>query len=415
MLRYVAPAGAPIGLADLARWARLAASSADVETMLRRDICSRFGVRHCFLTNTGRAGQTLLLRAMRRLAPSARDEVVVPSYTCYSVAASVVKAGLRPRIVDISPDTLGYEPHEIARTDFSRVLAIIATNLYGLPNDLPALSRLARDHHVFLIDDAAQAMGATVGGRASGTWGDAGLFSFDKGKNVSAIDGGVIVTNSDTMAEALDKEIADLPGATASPVDVAKVVAYSLFLRPSLYGIPQRIPQLGLGRTVFTTDFAVARPSRVLAALGVTMVRRLGSFTAARRANAEALSRELRGMGVNPVAPLPGSEPVYLRLPVLAASEWEQRAAIDVLTAAGIGATRSYPASLADLPELRGVLANGRLVATGGRDVASRVVTLPTHPFVTAADIRRTVRTLSSSVCGGSGTGGHVVRTKAAP
>ena len=164
MLRHVAPAGAPIQFADLARWAGVAISTRDVPEAFRVGLRTRFAVRHCVLTSTGRAGMTLLLKALRRLAPPNRDEVVLPSYTCYSVAASVVKAGLRPRIVDISATTLDFSPEALANTDFSRVLALVATNLYGLPNDLPALDRLTRDRGVFLVDDAAQAMGASVGG-----------------------------------------------------------------------------------------------------------------------------------------------------------------------------------------------------------------------------------------------------------
>ena len=278
------------------RWCGTAFSSTPAPAALEQAIRDRFGVRHVFLTSTGRAGLTLLLRAMRRLADGTRDQVVVPSYTCYSVPASVVKAGLRPRIVDISPHTLDYAPEALEQTDFSRVLAIVATNLYGLPNDLPALERVARRHGTFLVDDAAQALGATVGGRWSGTWGDAGLFSFDKGKNVSAIDGGILVTNSDALAAALREETARLetPGLGTSAVHVLKALAYFALLRPWLYGIPARIPQLGLGRTVYTTDYPLAQSDRVLVALGLTMLRRLDEFTSARRANAAALLAELR-------------------------------------------------------------------------------------------------------------------------
>ena len=391
LFRYLAPAGSPVTTGDLLRWCGTAFASTPARVALEQAIRDRFAVRHVSLTSTGRAGLTLLLRAMRRLADGTRDQVVVPSYTCYSVPASVVKAGLRPRIVDVSPHTLDYTPEALEQTDFSRVLAIVATNLYGLPNDLPALERVASHHGAFLIDDAAQALGATVGGRWSGTRGDAGLFSFDKGKNVSAIDGGILVTNSDALAAALREETAHLetPGAGASAVHVLKALAYFALLRPSLYGIPARIPQLGLGRTVYTTDFPLRQPDRVLVALGLTMLRRLDEFTSARRANAAAALAELRPIELDTIEPQAGTAPAYLRLPVLLAGEREQRAAIEALNAAGIGATRSYPASIADLPELRGQLADAGPVAKGGREIARRIVTLPTHPLITAADISR--------------------------
>jgi len=400
-LRHLAPAGAPIGLADLVRSVGLTVSGRDVAETLRQAIGHRFGVRHSFLTSTGRAGLTLLLRAMRHLAPATRDEVILPSYTCFSVAASIAKAGLRPRIVDISAATLDYAPDQLDAADFSRVLAIVATNLYGLPNDLPALSETARRHGVFLIDDAAQSMGASVGGRWSGTWGDAGLFSLDKGKNVSAIDGGVIVTNSEAVASALEQELQSIPspGGVVSCLGLAKAVAYAVLLRPRLYWIPNSIPQLGLGKTVFTTDFPLERPPRSLVALAVTMLDRLDEFTGARHANAAKLLEVLSAVpGLQPIAPTAGTAPVYLRLPILIADANARDRALARLNAAGIGATGSYPASIADIAELQCSVAGGVSNAETGRRVARQIVTLPTHAFVTPADVRRTIAAIGGVV-----------------
>jgi len=393
-LRYVAPSGAPIRLPDLARWASIAVSSRDASEDLRRLIRDRFAVPHCELTSTGRAGMTLLLRALRRLAPGVRDEVVVPSYTCYSVGASVVKAGLKLRVVDISEDTLDYSSDALQSMDLSRTLAIVATNLYGLPNDMASLSALARRSGAFLIDDAAQAMGGSFDGRWCGTWGDAGLFSFDKGKNVSAIDGGLVVTNSDDVAEAMRAELAGCQsaGLMSSGVHVAKALAYFTMLRPSLYSIPTRIPQLALGKTVYDTEFPLHQADSVLMALGLVMMRRLDEFTNARRANAAALLAGLKSMsGLASIAPRARAVPVYLRLPVLFSNGSARDVALQELTAAGIGATGSYPGSLVDVPQLRSAIVNPADSANGGRQVARRIATLPTHPFVTSKDIARTL------------------------
>ncbi len=383
MSRYFAPAGAPIRFTDLARWPMIAASSPDASDALGRHLRERFGVHECFLTSTGRAGMTLLLQAMRRLAPD-RDQVVLPSYTCYSVAASVVKAGLRPRVLDIAPETLDYDLHALETADHGRTLAIVATNLYGLPGDLPRLHQLSRRLGVFLVDDAAQAMGASVGGRASGTWGDAGLFSFDRGKNVSAIEGGVVLTQSSELAGAVRQELAALPpGRRVAPlVHVMKALAYAAMLRPLLYGIPARIPQLGLGRTVFTTEFELAPAAPVVASLALTMMRRLDEFTNARVANARALLDGLDGLRVTTIHPGADARAVYLRLPVLWASRAVRDAAVLALNRAGIGATSSYPASLADVAELKPHLVDPVPPARGGREVAARIMTLPTHPYV---------------------------------
>jgi dTDP-4-amino-4,6-dideoxygalactose transaminase len=407
--RYVAPAGAPIGASDLMRWVRLSMNRPDGNDQLLDAMRSRWGPGHYFLSCTGRAGMTLLLRAMRQLRSSDRDEVVVPSYTCYSVPASAVKAGLRVRIVDIDPATLDYDPRQLAGTDFSRVLAIVATNLYGLPSDLPGLARLARDRGVFLIDDAAQAMGASVVGRWSGTWGDAGLFSFDKGKNVSSIDGGVVFTASNDLAAALEAEWAGLasPSTATTALHLVKVLAYTVMLRPRLYGIPARMPSLGLGRTVFTTDFPLEKATAASSVLGAVMLQRLERFTDARVANARALAESLGSVpGVRLITPRPDARPAYLRLPVYLEAPLERDAAIAALNAAGVGATGSYPASLVDVPELRPALAGTPPAAPGGRMVARRIMTLPTHPFVTAADMARMRDVLRSTEAAADATAG---------
>ena len=396
-LRAIAPAGAPIGIGDLTRWAGAGLSGGDLPKMLEGAITTRFGVQHCSVTSSGRAGLTLLLRAMRRVAPAERDEVIVPSYTCYSVAAAVVRAGLRPRIVDISADTLDYSPEALAATDWSRVLAIVASSLYGLPADLPELVRVARSHGAFLIDDAAQAMGGKIAGQWCGTWGDAGLFSFDKGKSVSAVRGGAVVTNRATLAAALDAEMETLlpSGRGSASRDVGLALSSFVLLRPWLYWIPNSIPQLGLGKTVYSTEFAMERPSRALSSLGAVMMRRLDEFTATRRANADALLAGSSSVpGLQTISPLRESEPVYLRLPLLAVDGDARARAVAALVAAGIGASASYPASIADIPALRGLLATP-VEASVGRDVASRIFTLPTHAYVSARDIERTVAILT--------------------
>lgn len=394
--RHVAPAAAPIRVTDLARWVATLTRDRTPVVTLTRHVAARVDAKYCAATCTGRAAMTVVLRALKRARRDARDEVLIPSYTCYSVAAAVVRAGLRPHIVDISLQTLDFDWTRLQQVDTSRALAIVGTNLYGIPSDMPRLSKFARDRRLFLVDDAAQAFGATVGGRPSGSWGDAGIFSFDKGKNVSAIDGGLIVSNHDHVIRSLEVEMAELPPTPPARILAAlvKLVGYVALVPPSLYWIPNSIPQLGLGQTIYDTSYAVERYSRPLAALGVTMLRRLDAFTAARLANAEAMRSRLAGLTtISFVQPPPGSNPVYLRFPLLAADRDARDAIVAALNDAGIGATASYPRSLADLPHLDAYPMD-LAVPSSGAAVADRIVTLPTHPLVGPRDIDRTVEVI---------------------
>lgn len=389
--RYVPPAGSPIRPGDLVAWTKQLFSNRDARADLCAALQTQLGVRHCHLISTGRAALTVILKSMRRLSPQ-RDVVIVPSYTCFSVPASVIKAGLTPRIVDVDPATLDYDWFQLDLAIDRRVLAVIATNLYGLPSDLPRLSLLVREAGVFLIDDAAQALGGAVGGRPCGTWGEAGLYSFDKGKNVSAIEGGVIVTGSEELNVAIDAELESVRRSATTRVagSLIKLAAYVAFMPPSRYWIPNGIPQLRLGTTPFDVTFSLEAYSRTLAALALTMLDRLGEFTAHRRRAAGILTARLEQFP-ELTLPRPGerAEPVYLRFPVLLADGEARRQALKALNAAGIGATGSYPTSIADIPALRGVTADARAPLTGGRSVASTILTLPTHPHVSDVDLER--------------------------
>jgi dTDP-4-amino-4,6-dideoxygalactose transaminase len=400
--RHVAPAGSPIPPSALAEWLGALVTGGPAIRNLEESLAKKVGVRHCIGFNTGRAALTVLLRSLRAVFPGHRDEVIVPSYTCYSVAASVVKAGLTPRLADIDPETLDFDYQRLARTDFRRVLAIVATNLYGLPNDLPVLTALARQHGVLVVDDAAQALGGRVGGRNCGTGGDAGLYSFDKGKNLSAINGGAIVTDKPQIADAIAADVSQMPCAAAGEVagSLITLAAYTVLLPPRMYWIPKNIPALGLGRTVYTTDYSIARQPTTLAALALTMLPRLDSYTARRRQNAEMMVARLEGAsGVQPIRLAPTAEPAYLRLPLLLEGRGVRDTAIHVLNRAGIGATGSYPTSIADINELRGQLRGDDRDSCGARTVAERILTLPTHPYVTrddavkATDLLQTVLT----------------------
>lgn len=124
------------------------------------------------------------------LAP--RDEVILPSFTFVSTANAVVLRGAVPVFVDIDPDTLNIDPAQVAAAVTPRTKAIIAVHYAGYPADMDRLSQIAKAHDLFLIEDAAQALGATYKGRQAGTLGDMAAFSFHETKNIISGEGGAL-------------------------------------------------------------------------------------------------------------------------------------------------------------------------------------------------------------------------------
>ena len=311
-----------------------------------------------------------------------------------------MRAGLKVRLVDVDPETLDYAGEGLKTCDFRKALAVVATNPYGYPSDMRTLRALTRHHGVFLVDDAAQAMGASADGSPSGVRGDVGLFSLDKGKNVSAIDGGIVLAQSDEVADAIRLSIGKLPQSTPSVLAelAVKLCVYVAFLRPSLYWIPNSLPNTGIGTTVYRTDFALAQMPGPVASLGRVMLDRLAGFAEHRRMTAESWRRAVAGVaGISLIRAVADSTPAYLRYPILEADGVSKDRTIRALNAVGIGATGSYPTDLGAIPDLAPHLVGACTDLAGGRTVAARIVTLPTHPLVTERDVRRGAAALANT------------------
>lgn len=396
-MRHLAPAGTAIGphTAALGLLAGLVSKSSHAE--LARSMAQHAGRNSAFLMSTGRAGMSVVLQTMKTLAPD-RNEVLVPGYTCYSVPASVKLAGLTPRFVDIDANTLSPDLAALERLDTSRVLALVSANLYGIPNQLRELEGFARSRGILMLDDAAQALGATLGGRNVGGFGDAGLYSFDKGKNITSIEGGAI-TASGELARALESRCASLvpTSAVRTAMTSAKLLVYSTMLRPTAYGLMNKLP-LGLGTTRWEDDYPLGAYSPVLAAVALRLYRRLDQLTLTRATNARGLSESLRDLpGIRLPRIAADANPAWARFVLFMDDAARRGRAVAALNAAGIGATVSYPQALVDVPEARALLAADAGPQEGSRKVAASVVTLPTHAYV-PADLGARVREILARV-----------------
>jgi len=394
MLRYIAPSGTPVKLADLFGWLSDTISGKDRREELCEAIKSRYGVSHCFLMSSGRAAMAMLFSMLKQHnQDAARDEIVLPSYTCYSVPAAAEIAGLKVRICDIDPHTLSYDMEQFNSIDLGRVLCVVTANLYGYPNDLGEIESITRQAGCYLLDDAAQSMHAMIDQRYSGSWGDIGLYSLDKGKNITSIQGGIIVTNNDQLAEWIDQEIQKLPVPSFKQqlADAIKLIIYSFMLKPFLYWIPANIPALGLGRTLYTTDYLFSQYSRSMAALAWRLFARIDEISRLRSERAGKILKVLQdNSGISFIQRVKDSaKPVYLRVPVLVHASKTRSQIISELNERGIAATCSYPQSIADLEQVEkfSTIHNG--IASSGQYIAAHIVTLPSIAFLKDRDIRK--------------------------
>lgn len=146
-------------------------------------------------------GTTALQVTLQALGLEPGDEVIVPSLTFGSTATAVVHQAGVPVFADIDPDIYTLAPSDLERCVSDRTEAIIPVHLYGHPAEMDTINEFAKKHDLAVVEDAAQAHGATYKGDSVGSLGDAGCFSFYATKNVTTGEGGVVTTDSTELAE----------------------------------------------------------------------------------------------------------------------------------------------------------------------------------------------------------------------
>jgi dTDP-4-amino-4,6-dideoxygalactose transaminase len=168
-------------------------------TALEAELAALAGVRHGVGVGSGTDALRLALAAVG-VKPG--DEVITPAFSFVASASTILMTGATPVFVDVEPATLGLDPERLERALTSRTRAIVAVHLYGHPARIDRIAETARRHGAALVEDAAQAVGATWDGRPIGGWGDASCLSFYPTKNLGACgDGGLLLTDRDDVAE----------------------------------------------------------------------------------------------------------------------------------------------------------------------------------------------------------------------
>lgn len=148
------------------------------------------------------SGTDALHLALKALGVGRTDEVITTPFTFFATVEAILYVGATPVFVDIEEDTYNINPDLIEEKITPRTKAIIAVHIFGAPADMIKIKSIADKYGIYVIEDAAQAFGAMIGGRKVGSIGDIGCFSFYPSKNLGCFgDGGMVVTNSEEVAE----------------------------------------------------------------------------------------------------------------------------------------------------------------------------------------------------------------------
>jgi len=315
---------------------------------LEGEVAAYCKVKHAIAVASGTDALHLALRAA---GIAEGDEVITTPFTFIATAEAISYVGARPVFVDIDPETFNIDVNLIEAAITERTRAIVPVHLFGQPADLAPIRDICDRHGLKLVEDCAQSFGAEYRGRMTGTWGDFGCFSFFPSKNLGCYgDGGMIVTDSDEMADA---------------VRVLRNHGSRQRYHHSVIGYNSRLDEL---------QAVVLRAK----------LKHIDTYNMLRRKNAHLYSARLHGTGVIPPAEDGKGVHVYHQYTILTdARESIQKALAD----AGIASAVYYPIPLHQQEVYRESCAGCSFPVS--EEIAARVLSLPIYPELTGAQVER--------------------------
>lgn len=396
--RTLAPAASPIGwqnyISGLKGWAK---GPTELDRFAR-EINDFFGVSSSFYLSSGKAAIAITLKSLKDLYPD-KDEVLIPAYTCYSVPAAVAHAGLRVKLCDLDPDTLDFDYELLEKElDNKRLLCVITSHLFGCTVDVARLKAKVADRCLPVVEDAAQSFGGMYGSGKVGTLGDVGIFSLGRGKALSTVEGGIIITSRPDIATHLEKHFSSLP--KYDFLDCLRLSAYAFalmcLLRPSFFWIPKLLPFLGMGETVYDPEFKIKKMSSLQAGLSRNWQQRLEQFQSLRKQISRKWSLLLQTLQQKHYFLEEHISGELIRFPWKIDSLNVRRQLLELSQRDGLGISRTYPSSIAGIPALADEFADKSYPIA--KELAENILTLPVHPFLKPQDIEKIKRIVTGII-----------------
>jgi len=309
------------------------------------------GVKHAIATSSG---TTALVAALLSHGVGPGDEVITTPFTFIASANSILCTGAKPVFVDVDQESYNIDPRVIEEKITGRTRAIMPVHLYGYPCDMDAITRIAAEHGLAVIEDACQAHGASIRGRKVGSYGT-GCFSFYPSKNMTTAEGGMITTDDDEIA------------------DRARLIRN--------HGQSQLYLHQTLGYNFRMTELQ--------AALGLVQLQKLPEWTRKRIENASYLSERLSNVITPQVKE--GYRHVFHQYTVRVGLHRD--GALERLNQAGIGARVYYPLPVHQQPFYRQLGYDESLPVA--ERMSQEVLSLPVHPALTRDELDKIVNEVS--------------------
>ena len=358
------------------------------KTSLEEGLALYLQQKHVQIESSGTAAIMVGLTALKRL--SHRRSVIIPAYTCPFVPLAIIRCGLKPIICDTKKHHFDFCLESLEAACDEDTLAIMPTHLGGRVADLGGIMKIAQQCGAYVVEDAAQALGARWQGKLVGTLGDIGCYSLGVGKGLTIYGGGAVIAREDNVRQALEathREIVPFKLIWEVP-RLLGLIGYYAFYRPLglglVFGIPLR-QNLKRGKLIeavgddCSANFPVHHVGRWRKSIGAKALHRLPTFHEDSRK--QALMRKLqlsKIRGVNVMDDTDGDVGTWPYLLVLLPTEQSRDSALAELWAARLGVGRLFINALSDYD----YLPFGQIETPNARDFAARTLTITNSPWL---------------------------------
>ena len=322
------------------------------------------GVRHGIMVNSGSSANLLALSLLRdpqlegRLQPG--DEIITPAVTWASTVYPIIQVGALPVLVDVELETVNMGLAQLEAALTPRTRGIMLVHLLGKPCPMDVIMEFARAHNLFVIEDCCEAHGAEFGGRRVGSFGHLGTYSFYFSHHITTIEGGMILTNDDNLAE------------------LARALRAFGWVRDlqNRQALAQENPDID-DRFLFVSLGYNVRPTEIQGAFGIHQLGKLERFIEARQANARYWTERLRPLERYFLLPeeQEGARHAWLFYPLIVRPDapFTRSEVVQFLESRGVETRPVMAGNMAEQPVMRhfpyrsdGALPNARLIMRNG-------------------------------------------------
>ncbi len=386
-------AGTPIGVMDIVN-GTVASVNGNSIPLFEETVKTFSGKKFCFFVNSGTTALLVTLKVLKTI--SDRSEVILPAYTAPSLILPIKKSMLKPVLCDISLDTFNADLERLEGTITDKTLCVIPVHMFGLACDMKRISGIARKKGAYVVEDAASSLGSKLNAMVTGSFGDIGFYSFNRGKNLSTFAGGCLVTDNDDIAGLIEKEIAKLPSLSLkSKIKImVKTVALSLAVRPVLFTLLHSIISRFKHNTLHP-DFESFEYTTFQAGLGYSLFQRSNYIFENRNKKGMFLYDSLKGLnGIKLPEILHDSNPVFNQFPLLIDDQERRDFLFDEISRIGVECTILYPYPVHKSHDLGYDLSRDPF--KNASYMAERLLLIPTHHFVSMSKLEDIVELIRS-------------------